>query len=168
MPHPKLSPVSNALPALGDTRLVEEAIVVAREGNHWMLLIERPASCGGCEVKAGCITRAVSHRQSHTLLPIPVVPGDSYQPGDRVTVAVSGPALRSASLIAYLVPLSGLLAGIAAASRLPDATQLALGLLGLLCGLGVAKGLLRYLPPQGLVPEIVGFAPESRAAPDSL
>jgi sigma-E factor negative regulatory protein RseC len=162
------STASNASAAYDDARLLEQGIVLAREGNTWVVAITKGAGCGGCEAQAGCISSAVSRLQSQTLLPIPVAPGDAYQVGDSVTVAISGKALRSASLIAYLAPLIGLLVGIAAAGRLSDAAQLALGVLGLLCGFGVAKGLLRYLSPQGLAPEIVGFAAGPGASHDGL
>jgi len=114
--------------------MLRTGTVVAREGGQLTVLFERPEACQKCGFCGGGVSRITLPDRS-----------DGTAVGDRVSADMPEARLVSASALAYLIPLSGLLAGLIWGAE--QAERLAPGmssdLFAALCALG---GLALSLP----------------------
>lgn len=108
----------------------QTAKVVYRDGKL-MAMVERPEACMSC--------RACEYGQrSETLVELPK---GKYREGDTVEMELERGRLSKASLLAYGIPLAGLLAGlvIGNAARLTEPLQAVTAVAGALLGFGALK-----------------------------
>lgn len=127
--------------------------VVAIEGTVVTVAVEAAGACGGCRTKAAC---GSGHGSTHRIdVGADVV--RLLRAGDQVSVTLDDGATLRAVAAAYLMPLCGLLGGIAAGSAagLPDAAVIVCGCSGLLTGY-VASRLLARRWRAGLQPQVCG------------
>lgn len=128
-------------PSACDTPMVERnGQVIAVHGNHAVVRFEREAACGACRVAGLCASG--KHAQD---LPVRLDERDQVLAGDQVRVGLDTDIALRATLLAYLVPLAGLLLGLltSALFRLTDAGAVGLALCGLALGLLVMRRLAR-------------------------
>jgi sigma-E factor negative regulatory protein RseC len=125
----------------------ESARVIACEAGFAIVETQVQAACGGCQAQAGCTTSVLAglfkrrHNRLKVLNPIQAAPGQ------QVIVGLPEQSLVSISLVAYLLPLLGLLLGAiglqeAAAYWLWRGGELA-SIIGGLSGLAIGLMLLR-------------------------
>ncbi|MDP2869069.1 SoxR reducing system RseC family protein [Methyloversatilis sp.] len=124
--------------------------IVAIDGNHLTVAVDAPEACGGCRSKAACGTGDGSTHQIEVAADL----ASRLRTGDRVSVMIADGATMRAIAAAYLLPLGGLLAGVAAGSALvlPDMAIVLCGSSGLFSGhLGsrvLARHWRTHLQPQ--------------------
>lgn len=106
--------------------------IVAIEGNRLTIAIDAPEACGGCRSKSACGTGDGSTQQ----IEVAVELARRLRTGDQVSVTIADGSTMRAVAAAYLLPLGGLLAGIAAGSALvlPDIAVVLCGSSGLFSG----------------------------------
>lgn len=106
--------------------------VVAIEGNRLTLAVDAPAACGGCRSKSACGTGDGSTHQ----IEVAVELARRLRTGDQVSVTIADGSTMRAITAAYLLPLGGLLAAVAAGSALvlPDIAIVLCGSSGLFSG----------------------------------
>ncbi|MEA1051696.1 SoxR reducing system RseC family protein [Lamprobacter modestohalophilus] len=89
----------------------EQGIVVAIEAGIAEVEIVRRSTCGACSARSGCgvslLDRVLGRRPQRLLLADKL----KVRPGDEVIVGIPEGALLKAAVVAYMVPLFGLLAG---------------------------------------------------------
>jgi sigma-E factor negative regulatory protein RseC len=87
----------------------ESATIIACEDEFAMVETLPQATCGTCQSKTGCSTSILSplFKRRHTSLRVrnPI----RAQPGQQVIIGIQDHALITYSMIAYLVPLLGLI-----------------------------------------------------------
>jgi sigma-E factor negative regulatory protein RseC len=123
----------------------EQGIVVASEAGIAEVEIVRRSTCGACSARSGCgvslLDRVLGRRPQRLLL------ADKFKlhPGDEVIVGIPEGSLLKAALVAYMIPLFGLLAG-AILGDLPQldgaldqGLPLLAGILGFVAGLLVTR-----------------------------
>lgn len=96
----------------------ESAIVVATEGTFADVEPQRRASCDHCGVRATCGTSLIDRFLGRRPLRLRVENVLDAQVGERVTLGVADAVLLRAALVAYLVPLAGLIFGAAVLNAL--------------------------------------------------
>ncbi|MBU0856218.1 MAG: SoxR reducing system RseC family protein, partial [Gammaproteobacteria bacterium] len=111
--------------------------IVAIHGNQLTITTGDAQACGGCASKSACgSTGGRTHR-------IDVAPALArrLRPGDPVALTLGDGATLRAIAAAYVAPLGGLLAGVAAGSAagLPDMAVLLCGGSGLCSGYVVSR-----------------------------
>lgn len=114
------------------------ARVVAVERGMAVLEAEPKAACGGCKAKAGCGTAYAAGKARHSF----AIPNDfGAKIGELVVIGIASATLTRASLVAYLLPLAGMVAAgiIATLLGASDAGTAAAALLGLIAGIAFAK-----------------------------
>lgn len=106
--------------------------IVAIEGNRLTIAIDAPEACGGCRSKSACGTGDGSTHQIEVAVDL----ARRLRTGDQVSVTIADGSTMRAVSAAYLLPLGGLLAGIAAGSALvlPDIAIVLCGSSGLFSG----------------------------------
>lgn len=114
------------------------ATVISVERGWARLTAERRSACASCSAAKGCGTASLAGLFSDRPADIFIRDDFEARPGEQVVIAMSGGRLVLASLLIYLVPLLGLIAGAIGGS------MLALGDLGaaLLAVLGLVGGFL--------------------------
>jgi sigma-E factor negative regulatory protein RseC len=89
----------------------EQGIVVAIEAGIAEVEIIRRSTCGACSARSGCgvslLDRVLGRRPQRLLL----VDKLKVSPGDEVIVGIPEGALLKAAVVAYMIPLLGLLVG---------------------------------------------------------
>jgi len=123
-----------------------------RDGRAWLACEATAAACSACSGGRGCALRWLARGET-TLLEVPVdsAQGQRLVPGAGVAVEVNGGELLRAALLAYLVPLAGLLTGAVAAAALAPTRQGAAVLAsvaGLVAGWALSRVWLRRSPPR--------------------
>lgn len=134
-----------------------DAIVVRIEGDHAWVRARGPGhACGACSQKDGCHVAAGAFidgdqggegapgQPASRLLCLPNT--IHARPGDAVVIRAGNGAVLRAVWLAYGVPLALALLGALAGLELLDSEPAAL--LGMLLGLGVGIGVLRYQSRQ--------------------
>ena len=126
--------------------MVNSGVIAKSEGGMLTVVFDRPEACGECHA----CNRGSESCAKHTL----VIPG-SGSPGDEIDVEIDDSHIVLASAIAYLIPLAGLVCGLALGALLSRAApgtagELATALLGLA---GTALG---YLVMRALNPRFAG------------
>lgn len=130
----------------------ESAQVVAVEGDFVWVETQRQGTCGSCAASKGCGTATLAKVLGTRRTRVRALNGNGAQVGDRVVVGIEEAALVRGSLAVYAVPLLALLAGGVVGSLLSarlllegEGLSLALGVLGLVAGLGWLKGFSRRI-----------------------
>jgi sigma-E factor negative regulatory protein RseC len=122
----------------------QQAIVTAVFDSRAEVRVQRQAACGGCEQSGGCSTSVLAglfgRHDRQVIVDNPL----GAEPGDLVVLGIEEGALQTASLVAYLLPILGLIAGAVAGSLLgAEPLSLTLGLLGLIIALAWSRVLGR-------------------------
>lgn len=133
----------------GDNGMIEQtAVVVSVDSGHaWILPQQRGSGCGSCAGKAGCATTASAldfwHKEPQKMR---VLNPLYARPGDTVVVGMQGNALVLYSVLAYLLPLLGLIVAAIIGQGvftwlglLPEMGAILSGLAGLFGGLRLAN-----------------------------
>lgn len=122
----------------------QQAVVTAVRGTQAEVSVQRQTACGGCDQAGGCSTSVLAglfNRRNEVIL---VDNSIGASPGDRVVLGIEESALQIASVVAYLLPILGLLLGAAFGSSLgAEPLSVAFGLLGLIVGLFWTRSLGR-------------------------
>jgi sigma-E factor negative regulatory protein RseC len=123
--------------------MIEEfAIVVAADERFALVEPQRRATCDHCGVRSTCGTSLIDRFLGRRPLRLQVENPLAAKVGERVILGVADAVLLRAALVAYLVPLGGLMLGAAALGELaswrhwPGGESWALG--GGLLGFGLA------------------------------
>ena len=126
----------------GDTAMVaRHGRVVAIEGDHARVRFERESACSACRAAKVCAGNTPT-RDLDVMLPAE----HRLLPGDLVRVGVAEASALRATLIAYVVPLIGLVAGMAIASLAGQSEPVIVfaSLAGLVAGLAGMRRLARH------------------------
>ncbi len=127
--------------------LTENGRVVAVEADGLWVETVRKSTCGACSAQKGCghgiLNRMTDGKRGY----IRVLPGDQsiqdYRVDDEVRFSIPEEVILRGSLVAYLVPIVGLLLGAPAASaglpQMGDAGALLGAVGGFLVGLGLVR-----------------------------
>lgn len=89
----------------------EQGVVVALHEDRAEVRIQRRGGCDGCGASAGCGTALIDRFFGRRSVSLRVRNLVGAQVGDRVVIGVSEGGLLRAALVAYLVPILGLVAG---------------------------------------------------------
>ena len=128
--------------------LTENGRVVAVEPAGLWVETVRKSTCGACSAQKGCghgiLNRMTDGKRGY----IRVLPGEQsiqdYRVDDEVRFSIPEEVILRGSMIAYLVPIVGLLAGATgAAAWLPQMQDLA-ALTGAVCGFLAGLGVVRW------------------------
>ena len=113
--------------------MLNSGVIAKSENGMLTVIFDRPEACGECHA----CNRGSESCAKHTL----VIPGEG-NPGDRIEVEIDDSHFVMASAVAYLIPLAGLIAGLALGALLSNAFFGAVReLFAALCGIvGVALG----------------------------
>ncbi|WPL17224.1 Sigma-E factor regulatory protein RseC [Thiorhodovibrio winogradskyi] len=104
--------------------MIEElAVVIAADDGFAEVEPQRRATCDHCGVKGACGTSLIDRFLGRRPVRLRVVNAMGARAGERVTIGVADAVLLRAALVAYLVPLLGLLLGAALALELADWRQ---------------------------------------------
>ena len=111
--------------------MVRTGKVIAAEGNRLQVCFERPEMCAHC---GACVGGHHIHEETVQIK-------GHAQVGDRVSVEMPDAKIVKVSLIAYVIPLVGLLIGLLIGQSLmqSDLWAALTGLIGLGCGLLVVR-----------------------------
>lgn len=106
----------------------ETGTVVEISGDRARIEFSRTSACGSC--------RACHFSQDGKTVFMEVSSGGKMEKGDRVRMALESRAVMKAAAILYLIPLAGIIAGVAAAqvAGAPAIFQLLAGITGALAG----------------------------------
>ena len=116
----------------------EEAVVVGLEGERIWVEKAESSGCGSC--RQACASAVVAEHVGKRPIRLAVVSPIALQTGDRVVVGVPEDAVVVGSLVLYLVPLLGLLAG---------------SILGKVLGASLLPG---FADPAAILGGLAGFA----------
>jgi len=128
--------------------LTETGRVVAVDADGLWVETIRQSTCGTCAAKQGCghslLNRITDGKRSY----IRVLPG-RREPGDcsvddQVRISIPEEVILRGSLIVYMLPLLGMLAGAVAAVGLIPGSQDVLAALGAALGFGLGLALVRW------------------------
>jgi sigma-E factor negative regulatory protein RseC len=97
--------------------MIEEgARVVGVDGGDALVAVTGAGSCNACAMRRACGTSRMAEPGGERTQVFRVANSIAATQGDRVALAIADSALPKAALLAYLVPLFGLLAGAVLAS----------------------------------------------------
>ena len=137
--------------------ITEQAIVTGRDGNRVEIELQRESACGACELNRGCGTGALGRLLGRRSRPLVIETREDLKPGDRLELTLSERALVRASLLAYGLPLLGMLAAglCGAALGAADHWVALLAVAGFYLGFRFAAGRTSALEQKALIPYIV-------------
>lgn len=92
-----------------------QGVVVNVEDDFAYVQTQRQSACGGCDSQSGCGTSALSTVLGGKPTRFKVINSVGAKAGDSVVIGLEEAALLKSSLAAYLLPLAGLVLGVAAA-----------------------------------------------------
>lgn len=119
----------------------EQATVIETDGDTMSVEIQQQSSCGSCSAKSGCGTNLIASLfgKRRALLSLPN--SIHARPGDRVVLGIRENDLVSGSVMLYLWPLGGLIAGSVTGHWLTGTEPAAIfgGLIGMLAVLFILK-----------------------------
>jgi sigma-E factor negative regulatory protein RseC len=118
--------------------IAERATVVGIEGDQALVRVAAAGDCGACAARRACALAAVGDAGGPRLRVLRVANTMGAAEGDEVALGIADSALPTAALLAYLLPLAGLLGGAALAA----ATAAGDALVALGAGLGGGAGVL--------------------------
>ncbi|EIC22641.1 SoxR reducing system RseC family protein [Thiorhodovibrio frisius] len=101
----------------------EQAIVIAVDDRFAEVEPQRRATCDHCGVKGACGTSLIDRFLGRRPVRLRVTNAIGARVGERVILGVADAVLLRAAVVAYLVPLLGLLLGAALALELADWRQ---------------------------------------------
>jgi len=128
--------------------LIETGRVVAVDPDGVWVETIRQSTCGSCAAQKGCghglLNRFTDGKRGYIrVLPGARAPGDC-QVDDQVRISIPEEVILRGSLVVYMTPLFGMLAGATAAVNLLQANQDVLAALGAAAGFGLGFGLVRW------------------------
>ncbi|CCQ72918.1 SoxR reducing system RseC family protein [Magnetospira sp. QH-2] len=129
-------PLESATPLVEGT-----AVVLAVSAEAVWLRAETKSACGGCSSSKSCGVSALSKFIGLKEVKFRLDNSFDATPGERVVVGVTQSALLRASLVAYMVPVLGMIIAAVAASGagLPEWGTVAAAGVGLTAGFGLAQ-----------------------------
>lgn len=137
--------------------MLEETVkVVAVQGQTAWVEALASSSCGGCT--QACASSALFKQLSRRRTPLALSCDAAVQPGDLLIIGVEERALLWASLLVYVLPLCGLLAGAALAVPIAAAWGVAgdwPSLIGGFSGFAACLIAIKRLPGVGAVRPVV-------------
>jgi sigma-E factor negative regulatory protein RseC len=123
----------------------QNAIVISNEAGIAEVEVVRQSSCHGCSAQSACgvslLDRVLGRRPQRLVLTDAL----DVRPGEEVVVGVPEGALLKAAVVAYMIPLLGLLGGALAGEQLvagaspSQSLPLLAGIGGLALGLAVTR-----------------------------
>ena len=127
--------------------MISEKGVVARvDGTVLWVQTVKQSVCGRCVARVGCGNQLLNRLSGASPeIPVEMTPYKAYKSGDLVTIGIKESAILMASLIAYGVPLLGLLFAVVLADLLFPAGVVVAAIGGLIAGALVASKLGRRL-----------------------
>ncbi len=125
----------------------ESGTVIKCDGEFADVETERKSSCGGCSATGVCGTAVLAKVFGNRRSIVRVVNSIAANEGDRVVVGLQDGALIRASLVFYIVPILGMLAGAILGEAVAEKLGLIMmepfsiigGLLGLISGFMFAR-----------------------------
>lgn len=91
----------------------EQATIVSVESERFTVQTRRQSACGSCAAKGGCGTSVLAKTigRKHVIVSIdkPASDEPSLSPGDQVIIGINENSLLTGSLLAYLLPLAGMI-----------------------------------------------------------
>jgi positive regulator of sigma E activity len=118
----------------------------------WLACDSAASACDACSGGRGCALRWLARPGGAMLeVEVPSLDGRRLLPGDGVVVEVDDGELLRAAMLAYVPPLTGLLAGPGVATFLAPGSEsaaLVAAALGLAVGWGTARLWLHRSPPR--------------------
>ncbi|MET0065471.1 MAG: SoxR reducing system RseC family protein [Candidatus Thiodiazotropha sp.] len=112
----------------------ETARIVRVEGDFAVVETQQQAACGSCQSAGGCSTSVLAGLFKRRDNELRVLNTLDVRPGEQVVIGVQERALVKISLLAYLMPLIGMIAG----------------------AIVIDSWAQRYLVIQGELPQIIG------------
>lgn len=137
----------------GDKGMIEQtALVVSVESGHaWIVPQQQGSGCGGCGSKSSCGSSSTFNLLQREPQKMRVLNPLYARPGDKVVVGMQGNALVIYSLLAYLLPLLGLIVAaiigqelFALLGLMPELGAILSGVAGLVSGLRLANLLCNH------------------------
>ena len=128
--------------------MIREGFVKSKKGDKLTVCFERPSSCAGCK---GCAKGLMGKNELLTVY-------DQAQPGDIVVVQMPENHVFEAALLAYALPLCGLIACLMAGDMLDlgDTLSFLMALIGLGAGFVLGRAADKMLSrKKGWRPEII-------------
>jgi len=99
--------------------MVESRAEVIGHDSSWAYLqAERKSTCSSCSVSSGCGTASLASLFSDKGVELRIENDFDAKTGERIVIGLGDNALLLASVLAYMVPLAGLILGAVAASGL--------------------------------------------------
>ncbi|MFA7607847.1 MAG: SoxR reducing system RseC family protein [Rhodocyclaceae bacterium] len=149
----------------GHTPMVtRDGRVIAIEGGHARVRFERESACGACRAAKVCAGNAPTSD-----LDVALPAGHHLSAGDSVRVGVAEASALRATLIAYVVPLLGLVTGMALASLTGQREPVVVlaSLAGLAAGVAGMRRLARH-PLNRIAPVLLDSGSDNpNSHPDS-
>ncbi len=141
--------------------ITELAVVSRLESGAVWVKTRRNSACGTCKAKAGC-GQEVMQRLGQNWVELEIRLPEDFQsrltPGDTVEIGIDERAVLVASLLAYGIPLTGLLLGVIAASGLGSPlVSVAAAAAGLYLGALVVQRWVRGQCSTAWEPEVLGI-----------
>ncbi len=126
--------------------IVENAQVVAIDGQYAVVQTQRRSACHACSVNRGCGIPVLNSLIPNRICSLKVLNPVHANIGDKVEIGVSESGLVKGALILYVLPLISVVVSIVAASvifgsHLTDSIAIAFSVAGFILGLGLV-GLL--------------------------
>lgn len=146
----------------------ERALVLERigeragEGQKVKVKTQRESACSSCELKSGCGQGALAKIAGGKGVELELENRFGAKPGDIVLVAIPEHGLLKASVLMFLFPLLGMLAGAIVAAQvlmLEESYVALVGVLSLFVGFAlVSKYSERYQRDPAFMPQMSGLA----------
>lgn len=118
----------------------ENGMIVAVDGDRAQVLTQRRSNCSGCRVKGACGTSLLDRLLGRREVRLDVLNPTDARPGDEVVVGVPEEGILIGSLVAYILPLIGLILGAILGQSATDSVGASQQLLS------VVGGLAAFLP----------------------
>lgn len=120
------------------------ATIVSISNGLAIALVERNAVCARCAAGKGCGAGLLQDKRMPARVEVAAPGSMQLRVGDQVTLSLDPQDLLSAALLAYGLPLAGVVSalsigGLLANGPLGDATALGLAIAGLLAGLAMGR-----------------------------
>ena len=124
--------------------IVEQAQVIAVEGDYVLLQTVRQSTCDNCSVNKGCGSAVLSKLVGKRFMQMKVLNAVDAKLGDTVSIGMQESGLLKSALLVYALPLLCIpffigVAGLLSSAPLTDGLALLAALAGLLCGVGAAR-----------------------------
>jgi sigma-E factor negative regulatory protein RseC len=143
--------------------IVESGRVLSSEEGALWVAADKSGACGNCSAKVGCGTSLLASfftpKGDHEIVVRALLSAElreqTFTPGQMVELAIDKNAFVKIALVSYLVPLTGLLAGVILAARNIEVLVVFAALAGLFLGGWLASRILRNWRNNELMQPIV-------------